>query len=148
VTHADEFFGAVYAGQMDLGLLGMMLSNLARPWSHTNPKRERGPNRESSSLRKLPSLALRVGIAPVAAEPPEAAMGDAHHTVEIGLHPGEAAAESPESQADGWHDPLASVRPRELQMLVSGELVDLLERSGWRLGRIGKSRDGALHAHY
>ena len=57
--------------------------------------------------------------------------------VEVGLHPGEAASETlPEDRADGWRDPLAAMRPRELQMLVSDELPRCLESSGWRLGRL------------
>jgi chitin disaccharide deacetylase len=57
--------------------------------------------------------------------------------VEIGLHPGEAATTtSPEQQADGWTDPLAGARPKELQMLISDELPVLLQRLGWQLGRL------------
>jgi hypothetical protein len=54
---------------------------------------------------------------------------------EIGLHPGivpDAAASSP----DGWHDPLAQLRPHELELLVSAELEELLAASGCRLGRL------------
>jgi chitin disaccharide deacetylase len=57
--------------------------------------------------------------------------------VEIGLHPAEAADSiSPKDEADGWHDPLADLRPCELQMLISGELPRLLKSSGWQLGRL------------
>jgi chitin disaccharide deacetylase len=57
--------------------------------------------------------------------------------VEVALHPGEpiGAVESC-NRADGWDDPLAERRPRELEMLVSGELLELLELAGWRLGRL------------
>ena len=67
--------------------------------------------------------------------------GEGHRRIEIGLHPGEAALEcgdkSSRSQLDGWHDPLAAHRPRELAMLVSSELPTCVGRLGWRLGRIG-----------
>jgi len=57
--------------------------------------------------------------------------------VEVGLHPGEAASETPpKDRADGWRDPLATMRPHELQMLVSEELPRCLESTGWRLGRL------------
>ena len=41
--------------------------------------------------------------------------------------------------ADGWHDPLADLRPRELEMVVSVELEELLAASGCRLGRLGRA---------
>ena len=59
---------------------------------------------------------------------------------EVGLHPSlppEAAA----SSADGWHDPLAQLRPHELEMIVSAELEELLAASGCRLGRLGMGRE-------
>ena len=60
--------------------------------------------------------------------------------VEVGLHPGEAASEMPpEDHDDGWRDPLAATRPRELQMLLSEELPRCLESSGWHLGRLQHS---------
>jgi chitin disaccharide deacetylase len=60
-----------------------------------------------------------------------------HVLVEVGLHPAEAADRIlPKDNADGWHDPLADLRPGELQMLISAELPRLLESSGWRLGRL------------
>ena len=57
--------------------------------------------------------------------------------IEIGLHPGQAAEEtSPEDESNGWRDPLAKSRPRELQMLVSQELSQCLESAARRLGRL------------
>jgi chitin disaccharide deacetylase len=57
--------------------------------------------------------------------------------VEVALHPGEAASETTrEDRADGWRDPLATTRSRELQMLVSAELPRFLESAGCRLGRL------------
>lgn len=57
--------------------------------------------------------------------------------VEVGLHPGEASdGTSAEDLANGWQDPLAGSRPHELQMLVSPELAEMLDASGWRLGRL------------
>lgn len=60
-----------------------------------------------------------------------------HGFIEIGLHPGQAAEESsPEDQANGWSDPLAGSRPKELQMLVSEELPQCLESAARRLDRL------------
>jgi chitin disaccharide deacetylase len=57
--------------------------------------------------------------------------------VEVGLHPAEAASEtSTEDRADGWRDPLATTRHRELRMLVSDDLPRLLETYARRLGRL------------
>lgn len=53
---------------------------------------------------------------------------------EIAFHPGQAATERVTS-TDGWHDPLAAMRPRELQLLCSTELVDLLAASKIELTR-------------
>ncbi|HTI51004.1 MAG TPA: ChbG/HpnK family deacetylase [Planctomycetaceae bacterium] len=53
---------------------------------------------------------------------------------EIGVHPG-AHGETAEA-ADGWHDPLATLRPLELDWLTSSALVDSLVRKQFRLGRI------------
>ena len=38
---------------------------------------------------------------------------------EICLHPAEAATEEAENPAEEWHDPLASLRPRELELVWS-----------------------------
>lgn len=55
---------------------------------------------------------------------------------EIALHPGAAAA--PETtEADGWADPLAAERPRELAMLLSPGLEAFLTSQGLKLGRVG-----------
>jgi chitin disaccharide deacetylase len=60
-----------------------------------------------------------------------------HSFVEIGLHPGQPAEEiSPEDESNGWHDPLALSRPKELQMLVSDELPRCLEANQRQLGRL------------
>ena len=55
---------------------------------------------------------------------------------EIGLHPGGPAATA--NTTDGWHDPLAQLRPRELKMLVSADLEELLAEYGCRLGRLAR----------
>jgi chitin disaccharide deacetylase len=59
--------------------------------------------------------------------------------VEIALHPGEEAGELPaEGRTNGWHDPLGRIRPNELQMLTSAELVAAIEATNWRLGRLSQ----------
>jgi predicted glycoside hydrolase/deacetylase ChbG (UPF0249 family) len=55
---------------------------------------------------------------------------------EIGVHPAAAPAEKA-TPADGWNDPLADLRPRELALLCSAELEELLVRSACRLSRLG-----------
>ncbi len=68
---------------------------------------------------------------------------------EIGLHPSARPAGtmsgtmypwswSAAEAADGWHDPLVLMRPRELEMVVSAELEELLAARGCRLGRLGR----------
>ena len=65
------------------------------------------------------------------------AAGRNDRVVEIGLHPGEAAGDpSPNDLADGWHDPLASLRPNELRLLISADLPGCLEAARRRLGRL------------
>ena len=54
---------------------------------------------------------------------------------EIALHPGSQAEAAP--GADGWADPLAADRPRELAMLLSPALEASLARQGLKLGRVG-----------
>jgi chitin disaccharide deacetylase len=59
--------------------------------------------------------------------------------IEIGLHPGEEADQVPaEKRANGWYDPLAHMRPNELRMLTSADLVAALEATGRRLGRLSQ----------
>lgn len=57
--------------------------------------------------------------------------------VEIGLHPAMAVVHQTLTLADdGWNDPLAESRPQELALLTSPKLVELLERSQVKLGRL------------
>jgi predicted glycoside hydrolase/deacetylase ChbG (UPF0249 family) len=57
--------------------------------------------------------------------------------VEIGLHPGNAAADvAPGELSAGWHDPLARDRLNELNLLISFELVEILNQRHIRLGRL------------
>lgn len=67
--------------------------------------------------------------------------------IEIGLHP--AVSESDDQSIpmhDGWHDPLANFRPHELSLLTSPELVEFLEQSHIRLGRLGELAPNTLKA--
>jgi predicted glycoside hydrolase/deacetylase ChbG (UPF0249 family) len=57
---------------------------------------------------------------------------------EIGLHPA-ARTDATANATEGWSDPLASLRPHELELLVSSELEELLALSGCRLGRLGRT---------
>ncbi len=58
---------------------------------------------------------------------------------EIGLHPA-AASDTTVNAVDAcWSDPLARLRPRELKMLLSAELDEVLAAGGCRLGRLGRT---------
>jgi hypothetical protein len=39
--------------------------------------------------------------------------------------------------SDGWRDPLAGKRPKELQLLCSAALADVIASEGFTLGRLG-----------
>jgi predicted glycoside hydrolase/deacetylase ChbG (UPF0249 family) len=54
---------------------------------------------------------------------------------EIGLHPG-AKADMAVPSDDAWHDPLADLRPREAEMLISPELDKLVAAGGCQLCRL------------
>jgi len=56
---------------------------------------------------------------------------------EIGMHPGSDVPTVSADADDGWSDPLAAVRGRELSLLTSPDLVRLLEEHQVRLGRLG-----------
>ena len=60
---------------------------------------------------------------------------DRGRLAEICLHPAEADGTAAMA---GWHDPLAALRPQELQMLVSRELAEDLIARGARLGRLSR----------
>lgn len=67
-------------------------------------------------------------------------------TLEVGLHPGEAAGPTPSrARTDGWGDPLAALRPSELALAQSPQLVDLLADARVQLGRLAwlPARTGA-----
>jgi predicted glycoside hydrolase/deacetylase ChbG (UPF0249 family) len=54
---------------------------------------------------------------------------------EIGLHPALPVNDRGTSSA-GWHDPLAALRPKELEMIVSADLEDQLVKHDCGLGRL------------
>lgn len=61
----------------------------------------------------------------------------ARKIVEIGLHPGATpSGNDTDDIAAGWGDPLAGIRPNELDLLTSDGLIQFLESHGWRLGRL------------
>jgi chitin disaccharide deacetylase len=70
------------------------------------------------------------------------ASGRRARLIEIGLHPAVAGVTA-DSAADGWSDPLATVRPRELEMLTSPQLVETVRSHGMSLGRLGGTATAA-----
>lgn len=58
-------------------------------------------------------------------------------TLEVGLHPAQhACAPADRDVREGWHDPLADLRPDELAMVQSSALFDVLVSAKVHLGRI------------
>jgi predicted glycoside hydrolase/deacetylase ChbG (UPF0249 family) len=57
--------------------------------------------------------------------------------IEIGMHPATSPTNAaPDAERDGWRDPLAFARPRELALLESSDLCELLRARQFRLGRL------------
>jgi predicted glycoside hydrolase/deacetylase ChbG (UPF0249 family) len=56
--------------------------------------------------------------------------------IEIGLHPALGLSALQTDPEEGWSDPLATHRPKELDMLTSPDLVSLLQSRGVTLGRL------------
>jgi chitin disaccharide deacetylase len=119
IAHPEAFYGTAHAGGVDLRLLRLFLAG----------GRNVSGGADIPVCPKCRVLSGRQECLPHS--------GGTCGLVEIALHPGEAAAEaSPAQEANGWHDPLAALRPGELQMLVSAELAAGLESAGWLLGRL------------
>ncbi|MBI3865430.1 MAG: ChbG/HpnK family deacetylase [Planctomycetia bacterium] len=58
---------------------------------------------------------------------------------EIGMHPGcPVPSEETTVDGEGWYDPLAALRPKELALLTSPELPLMLEMHQIRLGRLSE----------
>ena len=62
---------------------------------------------------------------------------DASGLTEIGLHPGQL--DSSTNPVPGWEDPLAALRPSELEMLTGPPLASWLVGAGVRLGRLASA---------
>jgi chitin disaccharide deacetylase len=63
--------------------------------------------------------------------------------IEIGLHPAIGLSAAHTETEDGWADPLAAHRPKELDMLTGPELVRLLQARGMTLGRLNETTTAA-----
>lgn len=57
---------------------------------------------------------------------------------EIGLHPATASQADARKAGDAWFDPLAELRPRELQWLCDDSTVELFAARGQLLGRLSQ----------
>lgn len=58
-------------------------------------------------------------------------------TLEVGLHPGQTPlAANPRDLAEGWRDSIADLRPSDLALVQSRQLVELLAGAKVQLGRI------------
>jgi hypothetical protein len=62
--------------------------------------------------------------------------GHRSHLIEIGVHPALGLAALDTDAEEGWNDPLAAHRPKELEMLTGPDLVLLLQSRGVTLGRL------------
>jgi chitin disaccharide deacetylase len=122
IAHPEAFYGTAHAGGVDLPLLRLFLTS----------------GQSMSGGADIPVCPKRGVFSGRQECLPHS--GEKSRLVEIALHPGERAEEAPpEQEADGWHDPLATSRPGELQMLVSAELAECLKFSGWSLGRLAST---------
>ncbi|HVX12095.1 MAG TPA: ChbG/HpnK family deacetylase [Pirellulales bacterium] len=71
----------------------------------------------------------------------------APRVIEIALHPGDRPAEMRRDLlSDGWHDPLATARAAELELLCSTELVAAIASAGLALGRLAVASHKASRA--
>jgi predicted glycoside hydrolase/deacetylase ChbG (UPF0249 family) len=61
--------------------------------------------------------------------------------VEIGLHPASGLTVAIDADS-GWNDPLAALRPKELELLTNHSLVELLQSFGFALGRLSRQKLG------
>lgn len=114
LSHAKQFFAGQFAAMVDA-------ARLARPAAYF------GSSHAGRIDLQICELFLR------------ASKGQA--IVELGLHPGLPAAQCEDDQRAvptlaRWHDPLAALRPAELALLKSPNLVETLLRHGCRLGRL------------
>jgi predicted glycoside hydrolase/deacetylase ChbG (UPF0249 family) len=62
-------------------------------------------------------------------------------TVEICLHPARVREALAPERKNGWHDPLETWRPHELQLLISPELAEYLQQGRFRLTRLQLLRE-------
>jgi predicted glycoside hydrolase/deacetylase ChbG (UPF0249 family) len=64
---------------------------------------------------------------------------DRRRLIEIGLHPAIGSGSQEAETVAGWSDPLAELRPKELEMLTGPHLAELLHSRGISLGRLAGS---------
>jgi predicted glycoside hydrolase/deacetylase ChbG (UPF0249 family) len=64
---------------------------------------------------------------------------DRRRLIEIGLHPAIGSGSQEAETVAGWGDPLAELRPKELEMLTGPHLAELLHSCGMSLGRLAVS---------
>jgi len=137
VAHPAWFFGTVHAGHIDMRVMRVFLGACARSFPSPSGRgaggegycRRPAATQEQTARSPHPNpLPEGEGtLLPICPRP----------LVEIGLHPAEAAPPAaPAQTADGWHDPLAGLRPGELRMLLSPELAEYLQSQRVPLGRL------------
>jgi hypothetical protein len=112
VNHADCFHGTAHAGEVDLDLVRLFLSNLCTYGYGAKRGRLAGRGAGDEGFR----------------------------TIEICLHPALESAGSTDNVSldTAWSDPLSAVRPHELRLLTGSELAENLEQRCIRLGRLSK----------
>ncbi len=130
-AHADAFFGTALAGRIGMG---RMREFLASGLGATAGLSSSAPG-ATTTPRVVPGLSSSAVNTVGQANRGTLQSRPVGGLMEICLHPAEADGAA---AVAGWHDPLAALRPQELQMLVSEELAEYLIARGARLGRLSR----------
>lgn len=105
----------------------------ARTWNVEFPDAFFGTSHAGRVDLRLVRQFLDSGIRPRGVRPRS---GGRSRLIEIGVHPALGLTALQMDPEEGWGDPLAAHRPKELEMLIGPDLVNLLQSRGVTLGRL------------